>query len=189
MILSDYSIRQRLNNGSIKICPTLEPEQLQPASIDLRLGNQFVVFTHDTDIILDVRDKKDTDPTALLTLPNDEALLIAPGEFLLATTLEQVTMPDNLVARVEGRSSIGRLGLTVHVTAGFIDPGFDGQITLEIANLNRYPIQIYVGMRICQLAFESMTTASERPYGSKGTNSKYQGQRGVTPSRITKETT
>ena len=193
MILSDLSIRQRLSTpDNLSLIPVPGDSQFQPASLDVRLGNEFIFFRHvmgaDKHHGLDVRNSESLDDVASkLLLPHDGHVTVEPGEFVLGTTLERITMPDDLVARVEGRSSIGRLGLTVHVTAGFIDPGFKGHITLEIANLNRYPITIYVGMRIAQLAFQSMTTPAEFPYGSEGSNSKYQGQSSVTTSKIAED--
>lgn len=186
MILSDYSIIKRLESGSLALSPEPSTDQFQPASLDIRLGRDFVFFNSGVGCILDARgESKHT--ISEVSIPDGGSITIDPGEFVLGTTLERITMPDDLVARVEGRSSIGRLGLTVHVTAGFIDPGFEGTITLEIANLNKHPIRIYAGMRIAQLAFQSMTTPSELPYGSKLGNSKYQGQSSVTTSRIGQE--
>lgn len=189
MILSDYSIRQRLKSGSLAFVPAPDLElQLQPASLDVRLGHEFVFFHRSRyDSVLDTRGPSLEDATVKLRASEEKGVIINPGQFALGTTLESVTMPNDLVARVEGRSSIGRLGLTVHVTAGFIDPGFKGCITLEIANLGLYPIKIYPGMRIAQLAFQSMTTPAVCPYGHELSNSKYQGQSSVTVSRITEE--
>lgn len=187
MILSDRDISIRLKSGSLCIYPPPEDEQLQPASVDVRLGCSFIRFRHSRGEI-DVRDGSGLESMQVVSvMPNDAAVRVEPGEFLLATTAERVVMPDDLVARIEGRSSLARVGLAVHVTAGFIDPGFAGYITLELANANRFPITIYTGMRIAQLAFESLTSPALRPYGHESGNSKYQFQTTATPSRIASE--
>jgi dCTP deaminase len=155
---------------------------LQPSSIDVKVSNLFRVFRNHTTAIIDV--KKDlTDLTELVEMPGDEPFVLHPGEFVLGSTLERVAIANDLVARVEGKSSLGRLGLLIHSTAGFIDAGFDGHITLELSNVANLPITIYPRMKIGQVSFMTMTTPADKPYGSGARGSKYQGQRGPTPSR------
>lgn len=184
-ILSDGCIKLWLQTGQLKIEPGPDEQQIQPASLDIRLGNDFVRF-REVRGALDVRDKETfQNVTFSEAVGDDKPVTIKPGEFILAVTKEKFYMPDNLVARVEGRSSVGRMGLAVHVTAGFIDPGFEGFITFELANLNRFPITVYPGMRIAQIAFETTSTPAEKPYGHEERNSKYQGQGPVpTTSKI-----
>jgi dCTP deaminase len=186
MIFSDRDIRQQIKLGRLRILPEVEDHQIQPASVDLRLGESFKRFKP-TRRILDVKDQPSiSDANYAQTIPLGAPVQIEPGEFLLAVTHERVELPDDIVGRVEGRSSVGRLGLAVHVTAGYIDPGFKGQITLEFANLNRYAIRLYVGMRIAQIVFERTTTPALRPYGSKGLGSKYQNQQ-IKESKIAQD--
>ena len=155
---------------------------LQPSSIDVKVSNLFRVFRNHTTAIIDV--KKDlTDLTELVEMKGDEPFVLHPGEFVLGSTLERVAIANDLVARVEGKSSLGRLGLLIHSTAGFIDAGFDGHITLELSNVANLPITIYPSMKIGQVSFMTMTTPADKPYGSGARGSKYQGQRGPTPSR------
>jgi dCTP deaminase len=155
---------------------------VQPSSIDVKVSNLFRVFRNHTAAVLDV--KKDlTDLTELVEVAEGESFMLHPGEFVLGSTLERVAVPTDLVARVEGKSSLGRLGLVIHSTAGFIDAGFDGHVTLELANLANLPITLYPGMKIGQISFIKMTSPAEKPYGSGAKGSKYQGQRGPTPSR------
>jgi dCTP deaminase len=155
---------------------------VQPSSIDVKVSNLFRVFRNHTAAVLDV--KKDlTDLTELVEVAEGESFMLHPGEFVLGSTLERVGVPTDLVARVEGKSSLGRLGLVIHSTAGFIDAGFDGHVTLELANLANLPITLYPGMKIGQISFIKMTSPAEKPYGSGAKGSKYQGQRGPTPSR------
>lgn len=183
MILSDRSLREQLAAGRIVIDP-LDDALIQPSSIDVRLSNLFRVFRNHTSGIIDV--KKDlTGLTELIEMPVDseEAFMLHPGEFVLGSTLERIGMPDDIVGRVEGKSSLGRLGLMIHSTAGFIDAGFDGHITLELANVASLPITLYPGMKIGQVSFMHMTTPADNPYGKGAKGSKYQGQRGPTPSR------
>ena len=181
MILSDRSIREALAARRIVIDP-LDESCLQPSSIDVKVSNLFRVFRNHSAAVIDV--KKDlADLTELVEISGDEAFMLHPGEFVLGSTLERVTIADDLVARVEGKSSLGRLGLLIHSTAGFIDAGFDGHITLELSNVANLPITIYPGMKIGQVSFMTMTTAADKPYGSGARGSKYQGQRGPTPSR------
>ena len=181
VILSDRDLLAEIKKGSIIIEP-FDPACVQPSSIDVKVSNLFRVFRNHTAAVLDV--KKDlTDLMELVEVPEGEAFLLHPGEFALGSTLERVAVPNNLVARVEGKSSLGRLGLVIHSTAGFIDAGFDGHVTLELANLANLPITLYPGMKIGQISFIQMTSPAEKPYGSGAHGSKYQGQRGPTPSR------
>ena len=187
MILSDTTLREQIAAGRIVIEP-LDESLIQPSSIDVRISNLFRVFRNHTAGVIDV--KKDmTALTELVEMPvnehgvGDEPFMLHPGEFVLGSTLERVAMPDDLVGRVEGKSSLGRLGLLIHSTAGFIDAGFDGHITLELANVASLPITLYPGMKIGQISVMLMTTPAERPYGKGAKGSKYQGQRGPTPSR------
>lgn len=161
MLLSDAAIQLNLESGLIRINPYPEDVQFQPASVDLRLGKEF--RTPDREHVFDV-----------------EEYVIGSGECILAHTLETVHVPNNLIARVEGRSSYGRRFLNIHCTAGFIDPGFHGQITLELVNHNSEPLKLVAGSRICQIVFETMLGECKRPYGSDGLRSKYQGQSGAT---------
>lgn len=185
MILSDRDVRARLARGDIKIAPEPDPEiQIQPASIDLRLGYDFQTFNYTQQALIDPADPSSFEQlTNLIHLQESERFIVHPGEFVLATTLEHVEIPDDLVARLEGRSSIGRLGIVIHSTAGYIDPGFKGRITLEISNLGRIAVALYPGMRICQIAFEEMSSPVSESYGVKRT-AKYQGQQTTTLSRL-----
>ncbi|NDG11246.1 MAG: dCTP deaminase [Actinobacteria bacterium] len=181
MILSDRSIREAIAAKRIIIDP-FDEACLQPSSIDVKVSNLFRVFRNHTTAIIDV--KKDlTDLTELVDMKGDEPFVLHPGEFVLGSTLERVAIANDLVARVEGKSSLGRLGLLIHSTAGFIDAGFDGHITLELSNVANLPITIYPSMKIGQVSFMTMTTPADKPYGSGARGSKYQGQRGPTPSR------
>ncbi len=181
MILSDRTLRQQLDSGRIVIDP-LGESALQPSSIDLRLDRWFRVFRNHTMSHIDVRENLE-ELTELVSVADDEPFILHPGEFVLGSTLERVAVPDDLVARLEGKSSLGRLGLLIHSTAGFVDAGFDGQLTLELSNVANLPITLYPGMKIGQISFMQMTTPAERPYGSGELGSKYQGQVGPRPSR------
>ena len=181
VILSDRDLRTELAAGRTIIEP-FDEACVQPSSIDIKVHNLFRVFRNHTAGIIDV--KKDmTDLTELVDIPLDGVFILHPGEFVLGSTLERVAVPNDLVARVEGKSSLGRLGLLIHSTAGFIDAGFDGHVTLELANVANLPITLYPGMKIGQISFMKMTSPAEKPYGSGAKGSKYQGQRGPTPSR------
>ena len=177
-VLSDRDIFERLKKGDLKIDSPRGDIKLDvhASSVDFRLGNVFKLYEHSKLAIIDPI-KKDATSKAIRTIeiPKDEPFIIQPGEFVLGVTEEVVTVPDDLVVRVEGRSSLGRLGIIVHATAGYVDPGFSGTITLEISNINRLPIALYPGMRICQIAIEEMTSPVLEPYSKKST-SKYQGQ-------------
>ena len=181
MILSDRSIREAMDAGRIIVDP-FDDACLQPSSIDVKVSNLFRVFRNHSTAIIDV--KKDlTELTELVEIPEGEAFILHPGEFVLGSTLERVGIAADLVARVEGKSSLGRLGLLIHSTAGFIDAGFDGHITLELSNVANLPITLYPSMKIGQVSFMTMTTPADRPYGSGARGSKYQDQRGPPPSR------
>jgi dCTP deaminase len=185
MILSDRDLKARLDDGSIGIEPLEDPElQIQPASIDLRLSDTFVVSKLPNMACIDVRDPASVvGTTERYVIAPGEGFVLHPGEFALGSTVERVRVPADLVARVEGRSSVGRLAIVVHATAGFIDPGFEGEITLELANLGRCAVKLYPGMRISQIVFHTMTSPAERPYGP-ARGSKYQGQGGPVSSRL-----
>ena len=181
MILSDHTIREELAAGRIVLEPSGD-EFVQPASVDVRLDRYFRVFLNHTMAVIDV--KKDLEElTRLVEMDDDRPFVLHPGEFVLGSTLERVGLPNDLVARIEGKSSLGRLGLLIHSTAGFIDAGWDGHITLELSNVANLPITLYPGMKIGQISFLAMTTPADVPYGSGALGSKYQGQRGPTPSR------
>ena len=181
MVLSDRSIREELQAKRIVIDP-LGDRCIQPSSVDLHVDRYFRLFRNHSMRVIDVREDLE-DLTELVELPEGDPLILHPGEFVLGSTLERVTLPDDLVARLEGKSSLGRLGLLIHSTAGFVDAGWDGHLTLELSNVANLPITVYAGMKIGQISFLRMTTPAEHPYGSTGLGSKYQGQRGPTPSR------
>lgn len=181
MILSDRSIREALDSGRIVIDP-LDDSMIQPSSVDVTIDRYFRVFRNHTVGLIDVRENLE-DLTELVEIPEGDRFILHPGEFVLGATAERVALGDDLVARLEGKSSLGRLGLLIHSTAGFVDAGWDGYLTLELSNVATLPITLYPGMKIGQLSFLSMTTSAETPYGSAGLGSKYQGQRGPTPSR------
>ena len=181
MILSDRTLREEIAAGRVVIEP-YDDTMVQPSSIDVRLDRYFRVFLNHTLPVIDV--KKDLEElTRLVEIDDDQPFVLHPGEFVLGSTFERVALPDDLVARIEGKSSLGRLGLLIHSTAGFIDAGFDGHITLELSNVANLPITLYPGMKIGQISFLRMTTPADVPYGSGSLKSKYQGQRGPTPSR------
>jgi dCTP deaminase len=180
-VLSDGTILQLVEEGRIRVDPW-DPRMVQPASIDLRLGDSFRVFHNHRATAIDLRDPP-SNLTEEVVVPDGEAFVIHPGEFCLGRTLEWVQIPDDIVARIEGKSSLGRLGLIVHATAGFCDPGFEGTLTLELNNLTRVPIRLYPGLPIAQLSFMTLDRPAQRPYGSPGLGSHYQGQRAATESR------
>jgi len=181
MVLSDSAIRRLVDAGRIGIEP-YDPTLMQPSSLDVRVDRLFRVFRNSRYPYIDVKEEQEG-LTELVEVADTEPFILHPGEFVLGSTLERVTLPDDLVARLEGKSSLGRLGLLIHSTAGFIDPGFDGHVTLELSNVANLPITIYPGMKIGQLSFVQMSEPAETPYGSGALGSKYQGQRGPTPSR------
>ncbi len=181
MILSDRSIREALDAGRIVIEP-LGDGCIQPSSVDLHVDRYFRVFRNHSQPVIDVKEDQE-ELAELIEVREDDALILHPGEFVLGATAERIGLPDDLVGRLEGKSSLGRLGLLIHSTAGFVDPGFDGYLTLELSNVANLPITVYPGMKIGQISFLRMTTAADRPYGSSSLGSKYQNQRGPTPSR------
>lgn len=181
MLLSDRDIRAQIDAGRVVLDPC-DPAMIQPASIDVRLDRYFRVFeNHRYDAIDPAADQSEL--TREVSPHGDAPFVLHPGEFVLGATYEHVTMPDDIAARLEGKSSLGRLGLITHSTAGFIDPGFSGHITLELSNMATLPIKLYPGMKIGQLCFFQLSSAAETPYGSSALGSHYQGQRGPTPSR------
>jgi dCTP deaminase len=182
VVLSDRSIRQEIEDGRIVIDP-YEERLIQPSSVDVRVDRRFRVFRNSRYPFIDVRKPMD-ELTEPVEVEGEEPFILHPGEFVLGQTLERVTLPDDLVARLEGKSSLGRLGLLIHSTAGFIDPGFGGNITLELSNVANLPITIYHGMPIGQISFMRMDQAVENPYGARRNASKYQGQAEPTPSRF-----
>jgi dCTP deaminase len=181
VIFSDRTIKEALADGRIVIDP-LEECYIQPSSVDLRVDSSFRVFENHKYPHIDPRSPQD-DLTKLIEVDDGDSFVLHPGEFVLGSTLERVKLGVDLVARLEGKSSLGRLGLLIHSTAGFVDPGFDGYLTLELSNVANLPIAIYPGMKIGQISFYQMTTPADHPYGSTEAGSKYQGQRGPTPSR------
>jgi dCTP deaminase len=180
MILSDGTIREAIASGRIGIDPMAD-DALQPSSVDVRLGGAFRVFANHRYPYIDVKEPQ-PDLTELVEA-GDEPFVLHPGEFVLGSTLERITLPSDVVARLEGKSSLARLGLVIHSTAGFIDAGFDGDVTLELSNVATLPILLYPGMKIAQFAFFMLDRPAEEPYGAGATGSKYQGQSGPTPSR------
>ena len=182
MVLSDRSIREALKQGRVAIEPFDEAD-LQPSSIDVHLDRMFRVFDNTRYTHIDVRIEQ-PDLTSLVTVTDDEPFVLHPGEFVLGQTLESVTLGRDIVARLEGKSSLGRLGLLIHSTAVYVDPGWSGNLTLELSNVANLPITLYHGMKIGQLSFLEMSTPVDRPYGSAEVGSKYQGQHEPTPSRI-----
>ncbi|HUQ22501.1 MAG TPA: dCTP deaminase [Gaiellaceae bacterium] len=181
MILSDRTIRRLLGESRICIDP-FEDALVQPSSVDVRVDRWFRVFRNSRYPYIDVKQEQE-ELTELVEIDDDTPFILHPGEFVLGSTLERIQLPDDLVARLEGKSSLGRLGLLIHSTAGFIDPGWDGHVTLELSNVANLPITIYYGMKIGQVSFVQMTEPAETPYGAGSIGSKYQGQQGPTPSR------
>ena len=180
MVLSDRDIRAAVEKGRVRIDP-FEPDHVQPSSVDLRVDRDFLVFHNARRAFIDPRESME-DLTERITIAEGERFILHPGEFALGATLERIGLSDDLVARLEGKSSLGRLGLLIHSTAGFIDPGFEGHVTLELSNVANLPIAIDPGMLIGQISFQVLTSPAEHPYGSGALGSKYQGQRGPTPS-------
>lgn len=182
MILSDVSIRAAIEVGRIVIDP-FDPAMVQPSSVDVRVDRYFRVFENHRYPYIDPKQPQ-PDLTTEVVTEMDVPFVLHPGQFVLGSTLEVVGLGDDIVARLEGKSSLGRLGLLIHSTAGFVDPGFEGHLTLELSNVANLPIAIYPAMKIGQLSFYDLSTPAEHPYGSRTAGSKYQGQRGPTPSRI-----
>lgn len=181
MLLSDRDIRAELATGRVVLEPR-DDAMIQPSSVDVRLDRSFRVFENHRYPYIDPAAEQ-PDLTRLLEPVGDEPFVLHPGEFVLGSTLEVVTLPDDIAGRLEGKSSLGRLGLLTHSTAGFIDPGFSGHVTLELSNVANLPILLYPGMKIGQLCLFRLSSAAEHPYGSSTYGSRYQGQRGPTPSR------
>jgi dCTP deaminase len=181
-VLSDRDIRAAMQAGRIRIDP-YDATCLQPSSVDLHLDSDFRVFRNNRYPYIDVRAEQ-PDLTELVSIDGDEPFILHPTEFVLGQTLEWVELPDDLVGRIEGKSSLGRLGLLIHSTAGYVDPGFKGNLTLELSNVANLPIALYRGMKIGQISFFKMTSPVERPYGSRELGSKYQGQSTPTPSQF-----
>jgi dCTP deaminase len=182
MILSDRSIREAMDAGRIVVDP-LGENAIQPSSVDVRVGDSFRVFANHRQPFIDPREEQPS-LTELVKVADDEPFMLHPGEFVLGSTYERVALPEDVVARLEGKSSLGRLGLLVHATAGFVDAGWDGWLTLELSNVATLPIAIYPRMKIGQVAFFQLSTPAERPYGSGELGSKYQGQQGPTASKF-----
>ena len=181
MLLSDRDLKAALASGRLALTP-YDEALVQPSSIDVRLDRFFRVFANHRYTHIDPAEQQD-DLTELVEVADDEAFLLHPGEFVLGSTLEHITLADDLASRLEGKSSLGRLGLLTHSTAGFIDPGFSGHVTLELSNVANLPIKLYPGMRIGQICVLPLSSPSEHPYGASVYGSRYQGQRGPTPSR------
>jgi dCTP deaminase len=181
VLLSDRDLKAALASGRMGLTP-YDEAMVQPSSIDVRLDRWFRVFANHRYTHIDPAEQQD-ELTELVEVTDDEAFLLHPGEFVLASTLEMITLGDDVAARLEGKSSLGRLGLLTHSTAGFIDPGFSGHVTLELSNVANLPIKLYPGMKIGQICVLPLTSPSEHPYGASVYGSRYQGQRGPTPSR------
>ena len=181
VLLSDGDLRKEIQTGRLVLDPW-EPAMLQPSSIDVRLDRYFRVFQNSWYTHIDPRERQDELTTPVETT-GDEPFVLHPGEFVLGSTFESVGLADDLAGRLEGKSSLGRLGLLTHSTAGFIDPGFTGHITLELSNVANLPITLWPGMKIGQLCLFRLSSPAENPYGSAAAGSRYQGQRGPTPSR------
>ncbi len=182
MVLSDRSVKEEIERGRIVIDP-LDLSCIQPASVDIHLDKKLLIFkTWRHPFYIDVRQNLD-DLTELVEIREDAPFFLQPGEFVLASTLESIALPDDIVGRLEGKSSLGRIGLLIHSTAGYVDPGWKGHLTLELSNVAKLPITLYYKMKIGQVSFLRLTTAAERTYGAEGLGSKYQGQTGPTASR------
>ncbi|WP_232549834.1 dCTP deaminase [Propioniciclava soli] len=181
MLLSDRDISAQIDAGRVRLDP-FDAALIQPSSVDVRLDRHFRLFDNHKYPFIDPGEEQ-PELTRLVQVDPDEAFVLHPGEFVLASTLEEVTLPDDLAARVEGKSSLGRLGLLTHATAGFVDPGFTGHVTLELSNVATLPIKLWPGMKIGQLCFFQLSSAAEHPYGTRERGSHYQGQRGPTASR------
>ncbi|MGW9309144.1 dCTP deaminase [Saccharomonospora azurea] len=185
MLLSDRDLRKALESGRLGIDP-FDPAMVQPSSVDVRLDRFFRVFDNSKYTHIDPKLRQDELTSMVEKDGDDDPFVLHPGEFVLASTFELFTLPDDLAGRLEGKSSLGRLGLLTHSTAGFIDPGFSGHITLELSNVANLPITLWPGMKIGQLCLFQLTSPAEYPYGSAEVGSRYQGQRGPTPSRAYK---
>lgn len=181
VLISDHDIRQDIDRGRIQLDP-YDPAMMQPASIDVRLDRYFRLFDNHKYPYIDPREDQ-PELTRLIETKPDEPFILHPGEFVLGSTYEQVTLPDDVAARLEGKSSLGRLGLLTHSTAGFIDPGFSGHVTLELSNMATLPILLWPGSKVGQLCFFRLSSPTDHPYGSGTYGNRYQGQRGPTASR------
>ena len=181
MLFSDQDIRKEIDAGRIALEP-YDPSMIQPASVDVRIDRFFRLFDNHKYPYIDPSQEQE-DLTRLVEVAPDDPFILHPGEFVLGATYEKVTLPDNIAARLEGKSSLGRLGLLTHSTAGFIDPGFSGHVTLELSNMATLPIMLWPGSKVGQLCFFQLTSATEHPYGSGAYGNRYQGQRGPTASR------
>ena len=182
MVLSDRTIKELIEAGRIEIDP-YDPARIQPSSVDLRLGERIRVFTNThRRSVVDLRQPSE-DLTELVTLEPERPFILHPHEFVLGITHERVGLPDDVVGRIEGKSSLGRLGLLIHSTAGFVDPGWRGRLTLELANILNLPITLYAGMPVAQISFMRLSTPADRPYGSPLLRSKYWGDSEPTPSK------
>ncbi|MCX6451077.1 MAG: dCTP deaminase [Actinobacteria bacterium] len=181
MLLSDRDIKSEIGAGRVKVEP-FEPAMVQPSSVDVRLDRFFRVFENHKYSVIDPSIEQ-SELTREVECAPDEAFILHPGEFVLASTYEVITLPDDIAARLEGKSSLGRLGLLTHSTAGFIDPGFSGHITLELSNVANLPVKLFPGMKIGQLCLIKLSSPAEHPYGSALYGSRYQGQRGPTASK------
>jgi dCTP deaminase len=181
MLLSDRDIAAEIKSGRVKVEP-FEPKMIQPSSVDVRLDRFFRVFENHRYEVIDPSIEQ-AELTREVAVAPDDFFILHPGEFVLASTYEVITLPDDIAGRLEGKSSLGRLGLLTHSTAGFIDPGFSGHITLELSNVANLPVKLYPGMKIGQLCLIKLSSSAEHPYGSALYGSRYQGQRGPTPSK------
>jgi len=184
-VLSDREIKKALKEKRLRI-DGIKQEDVSVASVDLSLGSEFRVFKHTEVTHVDTKEGLKEELTELIKIPEGKAFTIHPGEFVLANTKEYISLPSDLVARLDGRSSLGRLGIVIHSTAGSVDPGFEGTLVLEIANISKVPVKMWPGIKICRLTFEELTSASETPY-SKRKSSKYCGQKGPGVSRIERD--
>ncbi len=182
MVLSDHTIKEEMARGRIVVEP-LGEGCIQPASVDVRLGHQILVFRNSRRPYIDVREDM-SDLTEMVEAADDRPFILHPGEFVLGCTLENIEVPDDLVARLEGKSSLGRVGLLIHSTAGYVDPGWKGHLTLELSNVANLPVTLYFGMRIGQISYLRLSTPADSLYGSRDLGSKYQGQTAPTASRM-----
>jgi len=182
MVLSDRTIKLELARGRIILDPC-DPDDIQPSSVDLHLGEDFQVFRNSRYPYIDPA-REQPGLTERVTASIEEPFVLHPGEFVLGTTVERIGLPEDIVGRLEGKSSLGRLGLLIHSTAGYVDPGWDGKLTLELSNVANLPILLVPGMEIGQISFAQMTTDVDRPYGHPGLGSKYRGQEAATPSKM-----
>ena len=185
MLLSDRSIKEAISAGRIVLKPYFE-DCVQPSSIDIHLDNKFLLFNKAQHALIDVRQKQDALMKSV-EIKDGEPFILHPGEFVLGSTLESLKLPNDIAGRIEGKSSLGRLGLLIHSTAGYVDPGWEGNLTLELSNVSPLPITLYYKMKIGQISFTQMTTPVEKPYGSKGLGSHYQGQKVPVASKFYEE--